>query len=279
MDLVDLFIGSEGTLGIIHEAELSLVPSPAAMLSGILFFVREGEALDLVAVARGEAAAVHGVSPAALEFFDAAALTLLRENAVPVPREAGAAIFFEQPADSAEVFDRLLEAWSELAERQRALPDSWLSQDAAEQQRFREFRHLVPTAINEKLARRGVRKVSADAAVPPGRARELLSAYRAILDPAGLECVAFGHVGDDHLHVNIIPTGPDQLEQAKALYGRMVRAAVALGGTVSAEHGLGKLKRQDLALLYPPEVIGRMRAIKGALDPAGILGRGTLFPE
>lgn len=279
MDLLDLFVGSEGTLGAILEADLILVAAPGAMLSGILFFDGEAQALALVAAARGAAAAGHGVSPAALEFFDGATLALLREKSIPVPAGARAAIFFEQPGERAEDADALLEAWVALAESQGAANDSWLSQEAAEQEKFREFRHLVPTAINEKLARRGVRKVSTDTAVPEGRAGALLAAYRKLLDEAGLESVAFGHVGDDHLHVNILPAGPEQLEAAKSLYARLVRTAVEMGGTVSAEHGLGKLKRQDLCLLYPPVVIDRMRAIKNALDPRGVLGRGVLLPD
>ena len=79
------------------------------------------------------------------------------------------------------------------------------------------------------------------------------------------------------MHVNILPRDPSEQAAAKALYGKLVRAAVALGGTVSAEHGLGKVKAGDLSLLYPPETVARMRAVKTALDPLGLLGRGTLF--
>ncbi len=280
MDLVDLFIGSEGTLGVIVEAELGLIPAPEALISGILFFESEAAGLAMVDAARGDRTrGAHGVTPTALEFFDGAALELLRRaKDAPVPREARAGIFFEQPVTSAAQFDDLLEAWASVAEDTGALADSWLAQESEEQKRFREFRHLVPWTINETIAKRGVRKVSTDTAVPTGRVGEMLQAFRALLEPAGLEHIAFGHVGDDHLHVNVLPQGPDQFPQAKALYGAMVRAAVAMGGTISAEHGLGKLKGQDLGLLYGADVLARMRAIKSALDPQGILGRGTLFP-
>lgn len=278
MDLVDLFIGSEGTLGVIAEADLALIPAPESLVSGILFFDGEAAALGLVEAARGDRLrGAHGVTPIALEFFDAAALELLRGRGIGVPRDASAAIFFEQPVSEAAAFDALLEAWGALAEEAGALPDSWLAQEPAEQQRFREFRHLVPVTINETIGRRGVRKVSTDTAVPPGCAAAMLAAFRRLLDRAGLESVAFGHIGDDHLHVNVLPSGPEQLAEAKALYRQLVREAVALGGTISAEHGLGKLKGQDLGLLYPEPVLERMRAIRRALDPAGLLGRGTLL--
>ncbi len=280
MDLVDLFIGSEGTLGVIAEAELGLIPAPEALISGILFFTSEAAGLAMVDAARGDRTrGAHGVTPTALEFFDGAALELLRRaKDAPVPREARVGIFFEQPVAGAAQFDDLLEAWASVAEDTGALADSWLAQEPEEQKRFREFRHLVPWTINETIAKRGVRKVSTDTAVPTGHVGEMLRAFRALLEPAGLEHIAFGHVGDDHLHVNVLPQGPDQFPEAKALYGAMVRAAVAMGGTISAEHGLGKLKGQDLGLLYGADVLARMRAIKSALDPAGILGRGTLFP-
>ncbi len=283
MDLVDLFIGSEGTLGVVLEADLELVGAPEAMISGILFFAGEAETFACVDAARGErrpgapGTGAHGVSPLALEFFDAAALELLRGKGAPVPREARAAIFFEQSVCRAEDFDPLLEAWATVAEEQGALADSWLAQEPEEQQRFREFRHAVPATINETIGRRGVRKVSTDTAVPPGLAGEMLRRFRVRLEGAGLEHVAFGHIGDDHLHVNVLPRDPDQLGAAKQMYAALVREAVAMGGTISAEHGLGKLKGQDLGLLYGAEALARMRAIKDALDPAGLLGRGTLF--
>lgn len=280
MDLVDLFIGSEGTLGVILEAELELISAPAELLSGILFFNDERQALALVSAARGDGVSgAHGVIPLALEFFDGAALALLRRQEVPVPREAQAAILFEQSAGRGADVDALLEGWFVLAEEHQALADSWLAQEPAEQKRFREFRHLVPVTVNEMIARRGVRKVSTDTAVPRGKALLMLDAFRRILASADLENLAFGHIGDDHLHVNVLPRDLDQLAEAKALYGRMVREAVAMGGTISAEHGLGKIKGQDLGLLYPPPVLERMRAIKTALDPLWRLGRGTLFPQ
>lgn len=278
MDLVDLFVGSEGTLGCVVEAELELIKAPASIISGILFFAGERAALAFVAAARGDRrSGERGVTPTALEFFDAAALALLRGAGADVPGGARAAIFFEQPVRRDDDADALVEAWATLAEERGADEASWLSQEPAEQQKFREFRHLVPVTINETIARRGVRKVSTDTAVPPGRAGEMLAAFRALLDGAGLESVAFGHIGDDHVHVNILPRDPSEQAAAKALYGKLVRAAVALGGTVSAEHGLGKVKAGDLSLLYPPETVARMRAVKTALDPLGLLGRGTLF--
>lgn len=277
MDLVDLFIGSEGTLGVILEADLKLLPAPRQILAGILFFAGETEALDFVETSRAGGGGKTPLAPLALEFFDGGALGILREKGVALPSSSGVAIFFEEAVETPEQAEAHLEAWVELAAARGAAGDSWLAEGPSDHARFREFRHEVPWTINEKVGRRGVTKVSTDTAVPRGKVRELLAAYRRELARQELENLAFGHIGDDHLHVNILPRDQEQWVAAKALYRRLVSIAVEMGGTTSAEHGLGKLKARDLGLLFPPAVIDRMRAIKQAADPRGLLGRGTLF--
>ncbi len=275
MDLVDLFVGSEGTLGVVLEADLRLIPAAEGYAAGIFFFRDESAALAFVGRAREPAAAV---APLSLEFFDASALDLLRSKGTSVPPAARSAIFWEQSLgpDSPAAEDAL-DAWLALGASQAALEDSWVAQGPRDHQAFRDFRHAVPTTINETLARRGVAKVSTDTAVPRGLVGAMLRRYREELGRESLESVVFGHIGDDHLHVNILAADHGEWVRARALYGRLVRVAVEMGGTTSAEHGLGKLKSRDLPLLYSPEVIERMRAIKRAFDPAGILGRGTLL--
>jgi FAD/FMN-containing dehydrogenase len=105
----------------------------------------------------------------------------------------------------------------------------------------------------------------------------LLAAYREKLGGAGLRYVIFGHIGDSHLHANVLPRDMKEYETAKALYLELAALAVRLGGTISAEHGVGKLKKKLLALMYGPEGIEAMRRVRRALDPNGLLGRGTMF--
>jgi D-lactate dehydrogenase (cytochrome) len=284
MDLVDLFVGSEGTLGVVLEAELRLLTAPEQFLAGIFFLAGEDAALSFVEAARAPDAPV---APLSLEFFDASALDLLREKGVALPGEARAAIFWEEAlglggraqrgAEAAKDAGAALDAWLALGAAAGASDDSWVAEEARDHRKFRDFRHEVPASINEKLARRGVAKVSTDTAVPRGMVRELLRRTRETLAHESLEHAIFGHVGDDHVHVNILARDPGEYAKARAVYRRLVEIAVAMGGTTSAEHGLGKLKAGDLALLYPPDVLERMRAVRRALDPAGILGRGTLL--
>ncbi|MEC7946905.1 MAG: FAD-linked oxidase C-terminal domain-containing protein, partial [Myxococcota bacterium] len=112
-----------------------------------------------------------------------------------------------------------------------------------------------------------------DFAVPDAALPEMMDAYAAV----GMSHVCFGHIGDNHLHLNLLPRTPAELAQARDLYGSLARRAVALGGTVSAEHGIGKIKRGLLAEMVGPDVLADFRALKRAVDPAGVLGRGTLF--
>jgi len=106
----------------------------------------------------------------------------------------------------------------------------------------------------------------------------MLRYYHERLADAALDYVIFGHIGDAHVHVNILPQSAEQFEKGKAVMLDLARRAVALGGTVSAEHGLGKRKSHLLALQFTPEQIETMKAVKTRLDPHWLLGRGNLFP-
>jgi D-lactate dehydrogenase (cytochrome) len=117
-------------------------------------------------------------------------------------------------------------------------------------------------------------------AVPDAGFHELLRFYRQEFAANRLRTVVYGHIGNNHLHANIFASGADEFAAAKGVYNRLVEKALALGGTISAEHGVGKLKKAYLEAMYGPEGIEGMRRIKRALDPAGILGRNTMFdPE
>jgi FAD/FMN-containing dehydrogenase len=125
--------------------------------------------------------------------------------------------------------------------------------------------------VNDTVRRLGAVKMNTDYAVPLARNRDMLAYYRKRLEEeVPGRYVLFGHIGDAHVHVNIFG-------EATALLTEFARYAVSLGGTVSAEHGLGKRKRHLLSLQYAPEHIEAMRAVKRRLDPQNILGRGTLF--
>lgn len=268
MDTLDLFIGSEGTLGIIIEAEVQLLPLPADLLTGVVFFPSDDVALDAVDAWR----AVPALRM--LEYFDGASLKLLRTRFSEIPAEAGAAILVEQEVESDQT-----DAWLDRLETAQALlEESWFAANAADRERFRKFRHAVPELVNDIVRQNGCLKMGTDFAVPLDRNREMLAYYRTRLRAEFPEqYVIFGHIGDAHVHANILPRSAAEADRARALIIDFARQAVSLGGTVSAEHGLGKHKRHLLEIQFTPAEIDRMRAVKRRLDPQSLLGRGNLF--
>ena len=302
MDVIDLFIGSEGTLGVILEVEVKLLPKPDGLLSGVVFFKSEEDLLAFVHEARersltnrvggrtvSEGSAKRGSSPTvregsaldarALEYFDIESLRFLRQKYPKIPTEALGAIFFEQET-TASTEDSLMTEWLSLMERHKALADdSWFATNEADQARLREFRHALPVLMNEWFARHNQRKVSTDMAVPDKEFAGMLRFYQDSLRGGNLRYTIFGHIGDNHVHVNILPRDDDEAARSWEIYRSFIRRAVDVGGTISAEHGIGKLKREYLRELYGDEHLREMAGLKRAFDPAGILGRGNIFLE
>ncbi len=215
----------------------------------------------------------------AIEYFDTESLNFLRQKYEAVPAGAIGAIFFEQETTPATE-DSLMGEWLGLIETHRALNDeSWFATNEPDQARLREFRHALPVLMNEWFAKYNQRKVSTDMALPDETFAEMLRFYRDGLNGSALRYTIFGHIGDNHVHVNILPRDDDEATKAWKIYRRFIRRAVELGGTISAEHGIGKLKREYLRELYGEEHLREMAELKRAFDPAGILGRGNIFSE
>ena len=282
MDVLDLFIGSEGTLGVVVEIEVRLIARPEGLLSGVVFFEREADVLEFVGDARARSlknrfSAKSGALDArALEFFDRESLNFLRGKYPTVPETAVGAIFFEQEID-ANSEDALLTEWLALTEAHQASSDSWFANNAHDHERLREFRHQLPVLMNEWFARYEQRKVSTDMAVPDEEFEGMLRLYRETLESSGLRHTIFGHIGDNHVHVNILPRDDVEGARARELYVEFLKYAAAHGGTLSAEHGVGKLKRDYLKYFYSDEQLQEMVALKRAFDPNFILSPGNLI--
>ncbi|HLG99546.1 MAG TPA: FAD-binding oxidoreductase [Bryobacteraceae bacterium] len=259
MDWIDLFAGSEGTLGVVIEAELQLLPKPADVLAGVVFFSGDDPALDAVDAWRG----VRGLRM--IEYFDRNSLEFLRQRFSEVPASAGAALLIEQENGD-------IDFWAD-----NAPEDSWFADNDKDRERFRRFRHALPELVNDTVRRRGFLKLNSDYAVPLHRNRDMLACYQARLREQGLHYVIFGHIGDAHVHVNILPSSQADFDSGQKLMLDFARQAVAFGGTVSAEHGLGKRKAKLLEIQYTPDQIEAMKSVKRRLDPDWRLNRGTLF--
>lgn len=266
MDWIDLFCGSEGTLGVTIEAEVALLPLPQHLLSGVVFFASDDDALEAVAKWRSVP------ELRMLEYADRASLDLIRPKYPEIPRTAQAALLIEAEGDD-------LDAWEQRLEQCHALLEaSWFGLEAKDRERFRAFRHAFPEAVVDTMRKRGFMNMGTDYAVPLDKDREMLRYYRERLEtelPG--RYVIYGHLGDAHVHLNMLPATAEEAQIATHLLKEFAREAVRLGGTVSAEHGLGKRKAALLELQYTPEQIEAMRAVKRRFDPHELLGRGTLF--
>ncbi len=265
MDWIDLICGSEGTLAVVMEAELQLLPLPAELFGGIVFFASDENALDAVDSWRETG------NLRMLEYVGKSALDFLRARFPDIPRSAAAALLIEGEE---------LEGWEERLEAAHAMAEaSWFSTEPRDRERFRKFRHSLPELVIEFVTRHGFMKMGTDYAVPVGRNRDMLRYYQQRLEqelPGNY--VVYGHIGDAHVHVNMLPASGAQAETATGLLKEFAGKAVEMGGTVSAEHGLGKRKAGMLALQYAPEHVAAMMDVKRRLDPHWLLGRGNLFP-
>ena len=299
LDAIDLFIGSEGTLGVITEVELTLLTKPEGFFSGIAFFEREvdllgfvGEVKEVSFFSRTERttpsaktpslrlrkeANVAGIDASLLEYFDARALEFISEKFPETPSGMAGAIFFEQET-TAENEDTMFEQWNTLLEKHDAdLERSWFTTNDQDREKMRAFRHALPVSVNERVVRNKQKKIGTDMAVPDERFADFLRFYKDTLEVSGIDYVIFGHIGDCHLHANLLPKNEEEAEKSRHLYGRFVAQAIMLGGCVSAEHGIGKLKRKYLDAMMGERYLNEMAEVKTAFDPNRILGRGNIF--
>jgi D-lactate dehydrogenase (cytochrome) len=275
MDWLDLFIGSEGTLGIIVEIDLKLLPAPSDFLSGIIFFEEEEHCWELVEKIREKRKTE--ISPCSVEYFDQYSLLKLKTEDDGIPNSSKAALFFEQEYYNPEDYENALDKWYQfLSEERVLLEDSWFSNGPNDLRKFHEFRHRLPLIINEENSRQRRVKIGTDMAVPDQFFQELMSFYRKTLSASGLAYVVFGHMGDNHLHINILPQ-ENEISLAKELYGELVDQVLIWDGTISAEHGIGKLKKEYFKRMVGEGVIKEMQSIKKLFDPLELLGSGTLF--
>lgn len=276
-DPIDWFIGSEGTLGIIVEAELSLLPLPARVVGLAIPFQEESGALDFVRNARESSR----VAPRCIEFFDPLALEIARqsEESVRWPDGASAMVYVEEEISADP--DEALGNWIELLEETPAAMEPLVFDGEAKLRLARRFRHSVPATMNERGARlRGVggRKLSTDWAVPYRKLGDAISAARELARSRGIEQpVIYGHAGNGHPHQNFLARDIGELTTIEGVIEETLRMVLSLGGTVAAEHGIGKIKRRWLPLQMNPLQISMMTAVKRELDPLGILAPGNIL--
>jgi D-lactate dehydrogenase (cytochrome) len=285
-DAIDLFIGSEGTLGIVSEVTFRLMPIEESRLVVLQCLASADQAFALVEAIRAD----PDLRTTALEFLDARSHELARETGKPEVER----VLAHAPAGSCSVFAEVgyddeagLQAAIErvLAHVAAAGGDEAAGLAGVDDQVLRDirtFRHAVPERINATIARRrdqhpALHKVATDMAVEDKDLRWVYDLYSSRLTASGLDHAIFGHVGSNHFHVNILPKDEAELQRARTIYAEFAQALVARGGCVSAEHGIGRIKKPFLAVQYDLSTLEAMRAAKRWLDPEWRLNPGVLI--
>ncbi len=276
-DPIDWFIGSEGTLGIVVEAELALLPLPAHVLGIAVFFRTEADALRFVVATRESRA----VAPRCIEYFDDKAIEIARGAVAGelVPSGSGAMVYVEE--EVADDPDSTLGRWSDVIELASSEFEPLVFDGESRLREARKLRHSVPATMNERGGKHrsaGGRKVSTDWAVPYDKLPEAIQIARSLASESGIEqAVIYGHAGNGHPHQNFIARDMQELTTIEVVVERTLKRVVAMGGTVAAEHGIGKIKRKWLPLQMNALQIGMMTAVKNALDPLGLLAPGNIL--
>jgi D-lactate dehydrogenase (cytochrome) len=314
MDLLDLFIGSEGTLGVIAEVTLRVLPVRPRLCLAFVPFDDRAAALALVTRLRDAARDTwrtrdpRGMDVSAIEHMDARCLALLREdgadraNGVTIPDGSVIALLItlELPpeTDAARAFDEIGRA------REPGAPDTPLVRlcrtldqagaldrveiavpgDRARQQQLLALREAVPAGVNARVGRAKtldarIAKTAADMIVPFDRLGELLTIYDEEFRARRLDAAVWGHISDGNLHPNVIPQSIAEVESGQAAILWFGREVIRLGGSPLAEHGVGRstVKQQLLVELYGRDGVDEMRAVKRSLDPDCKLAPGVLF--
>jgi D-lactate dehydrogenase (cytochrome) len=275
MAWLDLLIGSDGTLGIFTEITLRLDIRPEDFVSGILFFKNEQACWELIP--KIKSFEESKVDPCSLEYFDHNSLKRLKSKYKNIPNGSQAALFFEQDVAKKKDYDLILRNWYDLLSGENIfLDDSWFAQGPKDIQLFHDFRHAVPVILNEENVRAGRVKMGTDMAVPDKYFMSMMQLYMKILGAANLDYVMFGHIGNNHLHINLLPE-ESQLLHAENIYDQMIVQVLEWGGTVSAEHGIGKLKKNYFAKMVGPDGLQDIKKIKRCFDPDNRMGAGNII--
>lgn len=291
MDLIDLFIGSEGTLGIITEIELELRKKPEQYFAAIAFFNSEMQAFRFVVNIKKAAKGQSLIDPSAIEFFDKESINLLRNKRIDdgpgseipqLPEPAQAAVFFEQECSESILENQFFEYDKLLRDQNTDMDHTWGAMTHEEILRLDRFRHALPETVNMIIGQRqkkipGLHKISTDFVVPEEKLERMMHVYQNQLINSKLDYVIFGHIGENHLHVNILPNDTNDLNKAKSVYLELAREAVRLGGTISGEHGIGRLKKDLLKEMYHPDILHQLYQIKMAFDPNLCIEKGVIF--
>ncbi|QSQ27413.1 FAD-binding protein [Pyxidicoccus parkwayensis] len=267
-DLVGLFVGSEGTLGVATEITLQLIPLPRKVMTALVVFP------SVMQAARGVSAVLAaGILPRCLELIDDVALRAVDGRGFHFPPGAGAAVIAEVDGNNE---DGLLAELSQLGDicTAQGATQTLAAQDDSQREKLWAARRSISPALRALKPH----KISEDIVVPRSKIPEIIERLKAMGAEMGLTVATYGHAGDGNLHANILYEGPHQRPLVEEALRRMLVMTVELGGTITGEHGVGHAKREYLSLEQQPALIELQRRLKLFFDPSGLLNPEKIFP-
>ncbi len=269
-DLTALMVGSEGTLGIVTEITLKLLPRPRHVATALVVFRSVADGARAVSkVLQG------GILPRCLELMDDVSLAAAaRTSPYRFPPGAGAALLVETDGNDEEQVLAELVRLAALVEGD-AQGEVIVAQNEAQRRDIWETRRYL--SVNLKTLH--PLKLSEDVAVPRSRIPELVARAKAAGARVGLDVATYGHAGDGNLHCNVLFDRPEERGRADEAVAIILRDAVDLGGTITGEHGVGIAKRDFLEYEQGADLLNLQRRLKAFFDPLGILNPGKIFPE
>jgi glycolate oxidase len=269
-DLTALLIGSEGTLGIVTEITLKLLPRPRHVATALVVFASAGAAARAV-----RRVLTGGILPRCLELLDDVSLeAAAKTSPYRFPPGAGAALLVEADGNGEEaVLDEIVRL-AELVQ-QDAQGEVIVAQNEAQRREIWETRRY----LSENLKAVHPLKLSEDVAVPRSRIPEMIERAKAIGARLGVAVATYGHAGDGNLHCNVLFDREEERPRAEEAVADILRGAVDLGGTITGEHGVGFAKRDFLEYEQGREVVALERRLKAVFDPLGLLNPGKIFPD
>lgn len=270
-DLTRLFVGSEGTLGIVTEATLKLIPMPETKQTMLALYQ------DLEAAARSVSKIIaNKIIPATLEFLDQPTLEVVEDFArIGLPTNVKAVLLIEQDGPK-EVVERDMKKMADICRAEQAVSVQ-LARSEEEAEALRTARRAALSA----LARLKPTTILEDATVPRSEIAKMVKAINEIAEKYQVKICTFGHAGDGNLH----PTCPtdarnrEEMERVEQAFEEIFAKAIELGGTITGEHGVGVMKAPYLEWKLGPAGIAAMKAVKQALDPNNIMNPGKVFAK
>ena len=287
MDAIDLFIGSDGTLGILTEIELRLLPLPEYIWGVSCFFEDKDDSISFVCDMRRNMENI-----AAIEYFDGNAMNILKNQKRKNPgfsrlpdiiEGMDAAVYVELHCmEEEDAVGKLMKLGSILENSGGNSENTWVARNNSDRDILHFFRHTVPESVNmlidqRKIDNPSIAKLGTDMSVPNDKLMQIMDLYENMLNEYGLQSAIWGHIGDNHLHVNILPRNEEEYDKGKELYGKWAEIVTEMGGAVSAEHGVGKLKSDFLTVMYGEKHINEMAELKMEFDPMALIGAGNMF--